>query len=213
MARTKFRRIQKTKEMQNVFTFEDFKVNSKFPDFFANNKLFSLEIGCGHGDYSVEFGSRFPERNFVGIDLKAARIFNGAVKAEELKLNNVIFIIGRAERLEEVFPQYSVEEIYIPFPDPHFRRKSEKRRLISPFFLNIYKRLLTESGEIHFKTDNEDLFHYALKSISDFGCKILHLSRHVYDSDTLKKNFGIVTTYERFYIHEGKRIMYLRFKF
>ena len=213
MARTKLKRLQKVKEQPNVFTFDDYKRDLEKQNFFKTKRVFSLEIGCGHGDYSVEFGKKFPQRNFVGIDLKAARIFNGAVKALELKLNNVAFIIGRAERIVEILPTNSVEEIYIPFPDPHIRRKSEKRRLISPFYLNIYKRLLTESGEIHLKTDNENFFDYALETISGFGCKILYSSRHVYDSDTMKTNFGIVTTYERFYIKQGKRIMYLRFKF
>jgi tRNA (guanine-N7-)-methyltransferase len=212
MPRTKLKRFQKIKELPNVISFDDYKSNLKELNFFNNKKIYSLEIGCGHGDYSIELGKKYPQRNFVGIDLKAARIFNGAVKALELKLNNVAFIIGRAERLEEIFSPNSIEEIFIPFPDPHFRRKSETRRLVSPLYLNIYKGLLIESGEIHLKTDNEPLFKYAIKSVSGFGCKILHSSRHVYDSDTLKTNFGIVTTYERFYIKEGKEIMYLRFK-
>jgi len=213
MPRTKLKRLQKVKEMPNVFSFDDYECDLEKQNFFKTKGVFSLEIGCGHGDYSVEFGKKFPQRNFVGIDLKAARIFNGAVKASELKLNNVAFIIGRAERLEEMFSPNSVEEIYIPFPDPHIRRKSEKRRLISSFYLNIYKSILKATGEVHLKTDNENFFDYALKTVSGFGCKILHFSGHVYDSDTMKTNFGIVTTYERFYIKEGKRIMYLRFRF
>lgn len=213
MPRTKLKRLIQIKELPNVFSIEQLKTGSVTELFLKDKGLISLEIGCGHGNYSVEMGQRFPQRIFIGIDLKAARLFNGAVKAAGLKLNNVAFIIGNAEKLKEIFPPNSIEEIYIAFPDPHIRRRNEKKRLISPFYLNIYKKLLVESGEVHLKTDNEFFFEYALETISGFGCKILDSTRHLYSNETMKKNSGVVTTYERFYIKEGKPIMYLRFKF
>ena len=212
MARTKLKRLLKVKKFRNVFSGETISIKEGIQNYFSSGNRFSLEIGCGHGDYSVELAKKFPERNFVGIDVKGARIYHGAMRSIDDKLDNVGFIIGKAEKLNEFFQPKSVEEIIIPFPDPHMRRSNQNRRLISPNFLIIYKALLTDYGTIHFKTDNQSLFEYVGKVISRFGCKILCFTDDLCQTSE-NSHLEIVTNYEKHYIKLGRRIKYIHFKF
>lgn len=213
MARTKLKRIKEVTNFNNVFSYADLNLKELIRNYFKEAKLFTLEIGCGHGDYSIELAQKFPHRNFIGIDVKAARIYNGAFKAMQLNLTNVAFVITKAEKLLEIFDSNSIEEIYIPFPDPHPRRTSQERRLISSTLLSIYKELLCESGIIHFKTDNQNLFDYGLKSVLDFGAKILHSTENLYDKKDSKNISDVLTSFEKHYIKEGRSIKYLCFRF
>ena len=101
MARTKLKRLLKVKKFRNVFSGETISIKEGIQNYFSSGNRFSLEIGCGHGDYSVELAKKFPERNFVGIDVKGARIYHGAMRSIDDKLDNVGFIIGKAEKLNE----------------------------------------------------------------------------------------------------------------
>lgn len=213
MARTKLKRIKEVTNFNNVFSYSDLNLKELIRNYFKEAKLFTLEIGCGHGDYSIELAQKFPRRNFIGIDVKAARIYNGAFKAMQLNLTNVAFVIAKAEKLLEILELNSIEEIYIPFPDPHPRRTSQERRLISSTLLSIYKELLCESGIIHFKTDNQSLFDYGLKSVLDFGAKILHSTENLYDEKDSKNISDVLTSFEKHYIKEGRSIKYLCFRF
>jgi tRNA (guanine-N7-)-methyltransferase len=212
MARTKLKKLSRVKDLPNVFDLETKTVYTDLHNYFKPGRLLTLEIGCGHGDYSVQLAKRFPERVFIGIDRKGARVFLGAMKAIEEKLDNVAFIIGRAEKLHEVFRPKSVEEINIPFPDPHIRRSSHIRRLISPNFLKIYKYLLIENGTVHLKTDNQDLYQYALKVIKECRGEILFSTEHFYN-DNSKLHSEIVTSFEEYYIKDGRKIKFISFKF
>lgn len=213
MARTKLKKFSKLNELEKVFNIKNPDIKERLHNYFIDGKNFTLEIGCGHGDYSVELAQKFPNRNFIGIDIKGARIYRGAMASEELKLNNVAFVITRAERLNEIFFPKSIEEIYIPFPEPHIRRTSQNRRLISPSFLKIYKELLVDSGILHFKTDNQDLFEYAIKSIADSEGEILHSTEDTYNDDHLNFGSEIMTSFEKHYINEGRKIKYICFRF
>jgi len=213
MARTKQKRLSKVKELPNVFSMLDTDVKKAIWNYFESSKPFTIEIGCGHGDYSFELAQIFPDRNFIGVDVKGARIFNGALKAIDQNLDNVAFLIAKAENLNEIFRQKSIDEIFIPFPDPHVRRASHYKRLISPGLLKIYKELLVDSGLLHFKTDNLGLYEYALKTISDFGCEIIYISEHLYENDIAKFPANVITMFEKHYIKEGRRIKYICFKF
>ena len=213
MARTKLKRLSRVKDLPNVFSLMDADIQNALHKYFKSQELYTIEIGCGHGDYSIELALKFPNRNFIGIDVKGARIFNGAMKAIELKLENVAFLLAKAEKLNEIFITKSVEEIYIPFPDPHVRRANHSRRLISPFFLKIYKELLIDSGLIHFKTDNQGLFEYAIKTIAHFGCEILYSTDHLYENENAGFPSNVITLFEKHYIKDGRRIKYICFKF
>jgi len=213
MARTKLKRLSKLSEIPNVFNIEEQDILESVRSHFNGEKLFTLEIGCGHGDYSVELAQKFPNRNFIGIDVKGARVYKGATKALELKLNNVAFIITRAEKLGDIFESNSVEEIYIPFPEPHVKRSKQNKRLISPILLKIYKALLTDSGLVHFKTDNEELYEFAAESILSSEGNILSKTDDLYNSDELKTSLSIITSFEKHYIDEGKKIKYICFRY
>lgn len=213
MARTKLRRLSKVKELPNVFSLQDPNVKDAIQNYFKSKNRFTIEIGCGHGDYSIELAQKFPDRNFIGIDVKGARIFNGALKALDHKLGNAAFIIAKAEKLNEIFQPKSIEEIFIPFPDPHVKQTRQNRRLISPFFLEIYKELLIDSGLIHFKTDNQGLYEYAIKTIAHFGCEILYSTDHLYEDGKVKFSSNVITMFENYYINKGKKINYICFKF
>ena len=213
MARTKLKRLSKIKELPNIFSFGDPNINNTLQAYLKFSNLFTVEIGCGHGDYSIELAKKFPERNFLGVDVKGARIFNGATQALELKLINVAFIISKAEKLNDILPEKSIEEIYIPFPDPHVRRANHSRRLISPLLLKVYKGLLIDSGKVHFKTDNKVLYEYALKTIAVFGCSIQKATDNLYEKSDPKFASNILTTFEKHYLKEGRKIKYICFRF
>jgi tRNA (guanine-N7-)-methyltransferase len=213
MARTKFKRLKKVNELPNVFSLQNPDVTEALQNYFRFKNIFSIEIGCGHGDYTIELAKKFLDRNFIGIDVKGARIFNGATKAMDLKLKNAAFVIAKAEKLLEIFNTNSVEEIYIPFPDPHVRRSNQNRRLISPFFLKIYNELLIASGLIHFKTDNQGLYEYTMKTILDFECKILYSTEHLHKNNHTDFHSNIMTIFEKHYIKEGRIIKYICFRF
>lgn len=213
MARSKLKKFSKLNEMTNVFDIKNTDTKEALHNYIKDRKHFTLEIGCGHGDYSVELAQKFPERNFIGIDIKSTRIYHGAIRSEELKLNNVAFVSIRAERLNEIFAAKSIEEIYIPFPDPHIRRASQNKRLVSPSFLKIYKELLVDSGLLHFKTDNQDLYEYTVKSIIDSQGKILHSTEDLYEDDAVKFSSNVITMFEKHYIKVGRKIKYICFKF
>lgn len=213
MARTKLNRLSQVIKFDNVFTYSEPNLKELISKYFNGERLFTLEVGCGNGDYSIESAQKFPQRNFIGIDVKGARVYNGAVKALQLKLKNTAFIITKAEALLEIFNPKSIEEIYVPFPDPHPRRTSQERRLISSTFLNIYKELLIDSGLIHFKTDNENLFRYGIKSISDFGAKILLSTENLDEKKDSKNISDVLTSFEKHYVKKGRSIKYICFKF
>jgi tRNA (guanine-N7-)-methyltransferase len=213
MARTKLKRLSKLSEISNVFNIKQMDIKESVKSHFKGENLFTLEIGCGHGDYSVELAQKFSDRNFIGIDVKGARLYKGATKALELNLNNVAFIITRAEKLGEIFESNSVEEIYIPFPEPHVKRSKANKRLISPLLLKLYKELLADSGLVHFKTDDKELYEYAVKSIVDSGGTILNKTDDLFSYDELKISQSIITSFEKHYIDEGKKIKYICFRF
>ncbi|MBT8379324.1 MAG: tRNA (guanosine(46)-N7)-methyltransferase TrmB [Ignavibacteria bacterium] len=213
MARTKHIKINQVRELPNVFSSKDENLSNRIKDFFSGKEKYTLELGCGHGDYSVELAAMYPSRNFIGIDIKAARIFNGAQRALDQNLNNAAFLISQAENISEIFSKNSIEEIYIAFPDPHVKRKSEPRRLVSNIFLEIYKSILTKNGKVHLKTDNEMIFNYTLKTIQEFGCKVLRSFEDLYSVKDENLTNEIKTKYEQHYLKMGRIIKYICFQF
>jgi tRNA (guanine-N7-)-methyltransferase len=213
VARKKHIKIKQVRSFKNVFSFGSTGLYESIKEFFDGVDKFTLELGCGHGDYSVELALMNQNRYFIGVDIKASRIFNGAVRAIDLNLTNAAFLISRAEKLAEIFPENSIEEIYIPFPDPHIKRKSAPRRLVSKKFLETYRLLLIENGKVHLKTDNEMIFNYTLKTINEVGCRILNSTDDLYAKGIEKINNEIKTKYEQHYLDEGRKIKYICFGF
>lgn len=181
-------------------------------EFFENENPLILEIGCGRGEYTVGMARLFPEKNFLGLDIKGARIWKGSTLAQEEDLHNVAFLRTFIENLEENFAAGEVDEIWVTFPDPRPKDRDIKRRLTSPRFLDLYAKILKPGGIVHLKTDNQMLFDYTLEVLQERGSKELLCTHNLYRSDLQEHTMGIYTTYEKRYLEEGITIKYLQFK-
>ncbi len=183
---------------------------------FENENPLILEVGCGRGEYTVGMARLFPEKNFIGSDIKGARLWKGSTLAEEDELDNVAFLRTFIEQIEDNFAVHEVDEIWITFPDPRPRDRDIKRRLTSPRFLGLYKNILKEDGIMHLKTDNLPLYEYTLE-VLQHGLKDqirdLVYTQDLYQSDLQHHTMGIYTTYEKRYMAEGVPIKYLQFRF
>jgi tRNA (guanine-N7-)-methyltransferase len=183
-------------------------------DHFKNDYPITLELACGRGEYSIGLGKIFPDRNFVGVDIKGERIWKGSTQAVEDNLANVAFLRTQILLLENFFTEGEIDEIWMTFPDPRPRKRDIKRRLTSPRFLEMYKSLLKPEGIVRLKTDNTALFEYTLEEITGRDdIKDLKFTRDLYESELRPECFDIRTRYEEEFSAKGERIKYLRFRF
>jgi tRNA (guanine-N7-)-methyltransferase len=181
---------------------------------FGNSNPITLELACGRGEYSIGLGGIYPERNFVGVDVKGDRIWKGSTLALEGGLSNVAFLRTEILALESFFSPREVEEIWLVFPDPRPRKRDVKRRLTSPRFLDMYKRLLKPGGRVRLKTDNTGLFNYTLEALGARpDVDDLHFTADLYASDLRPECYDIRTRYEEEFTGKGETIKYLRFCF
>ncbi len=179
-------------------------------DFFRNRNPLILELGCGKGEYTVGLAEKKPGMNYLGIDIKGARIWKGARQVHERALKNVGFLRTRIELLDAFFSPGEVSEIWLPFPDP--QPKKPGKRLTSPRFLNMYKTFLRKGGQIHLKTDSLELYSFTLKIIRYNGLKLIDSTNDLYGSGTEDEVLYIKTFYEEHFLSEGKKINYLKFE-
>ncbi|OKL41393.1 tRNA (guanosine(46)-N7)-methyltransferase TrmB [Pontibacter flavimaris] len=179
---------------------------------FENDNPIVLEVGCGRGEYTVGMARLFPEKNFIGSDIKGARLWKGSTLAEEEELENVTFLRTFIENITENFAENEVDEIWITFPDPRPRDRDIKRRLTSPRFLDLYEHIVKPGGIIHLKTDNGPLYDYTLEVLQERQVKSLIHTSDLYNSDLQEHTMGIHTTYEKRYLAEGVKIKYLQYK-
>lgn len=147
-----------------------------YPKFFKRDLPVTLEIGCGRGEYTYALAQQNPDKNFLGIDTKGDRLWKGALQAYESGLHNAGFLRIRVENILDYFEQGEISEIWITFPDPFPKASKENQRLVAPFFLDKYRKLLNKSGIIHLKTDNTGLFEFAMETFTEQNCQILHYS-------------------------------------
>ncbi len=181
-------------------------------EYFRNENPLILEIGCGKGEYTVNLAKKYPEKNFIGIDRKGARLWRGAKTAFTDKMQNVAFIRTQADHLNKIFSLDEVSEIWLTFPDPQLGKKSKfKKRLTSPRFLERYSKFLREKGYIHLKTDDDTLYNYTLDIIHEFQHEIHFNSSDLYDGNTLHEASEIQTFYEKMHLAKGLKIKYIRF--
>lgn len=181
--------------------------------FFKNEHPIVLELGCGKGEYTVNLAKKYPEKNFIGVDIKGARLWRGAKTALDDGLPNVGFLRTQIELLDHLFGQHEVDEIWITFPDPQIKYKRTKHRLTNAKFLELYKKILIPEGIIHLKTDSEFMHGYTLGLLQGLGHEVLYAHHDVYGNDyTPEEVTSIKTYYESQYLEEGKKITYIRFK-
>ena len=181
-------------------------------EIFRNGNPIILELGCGKGEYTIALSEQFPCNNYIGIDIKGARMWRGARIADERKAGNVAFLRTRIEYINSFFERNEVSEIWITFPDPHPGKRNSNKRLTCPWFLNRYRNILKENGIIHLKTDNTELFNYTKSLAEKNNLSIIaatsDLYSEIYDDDIL----SIRTHYENLYLKEGLKINYLAFR-
>ncbi len=182
-------------------------------NYFKNSNQIVLELGCGRGEYTVNLSKLYPTKNFIGVDIKGARIWRGAKTGIEENIQNMAFLRIEIEKLEEHFNKEEVDEIWITFPDPQPQISREKKRLTYDRFLMMYKNILKPNGIVHLKTDNDGLYEYTLDKIKEFNYKIIQHSADLYKEPWLDELLSIQTTYEKIYRDKGKNINYIKFQF
>ncbi|CAA9236178.1 MAG: tRNA (guanine(46)-N(7))-methyltransferase [uncultured Adhaeribacter sp.] len=179
--------------------------------YFNNNHDIVLEIGCGKGDYTIGLANLFPNKNFIGVDIKGSRLWKGSTLAQEQGLTNVAFLRNFIENIPLNFAENEISELWITFPDPRPRLGEAKKRLTSGRFLDIYESIVQPGGLIHFKTDDQVLFEYTLALLQERGASQLQYTFDLYQSDLQHYTLGIQTTYEKRFLNEGVTIKYLQY--
>ena len=182
--------------------------------YFKNDNPITVELACGRGEYTVGLAAIFPDRNFIGVDIKGERIWKGSTWAQEQGLVNAAFLRTQIMLLEDFFEENEVSEIWLTFPDPRPRKRDVKRRLTSPRFLEMFKKLLAPFGYVRLKTDNTPLFQYTLEEVRARGdVDDLQFTSDLYQSPLRPECYDIKTRYEDAFAGKGESIKYLRFKF
>ena len=182
--------------------------------YFFNKGPITLELACGWGQYTLGLAKKFPQQNFIGVDIKGDRLWKGSTLALEDGLGNAAFLRTRIELLDNFFVDNEVDNMWLMFPDPRPRKRDAKRRITSPRFLDLYKQLLRPGGLLMLKTDNEMLFEYSLEVLKERSdIEDLVYTRDLYSSELEGECHDIRTKYEEIFTAEGHNIHYLRFTF
>ncbi len=179
-------------------------------EYFRNQNPLTLELGCGKGEYTVGLAKRYPDRNFIGIDIKGSRIWRGAKTALEAGLANVAFLRTRIDFIGSFFGKDEVSEIWITFPDPQL--KKARKRLTSSLFLTRYSSFLHREGYINLKTDSRELFEYTRALAIHNDLNISYMTDDLYGSGYHSDILSIQTYYEQMWLEQGKPIRYIRFQ-
>ncbi len=220
MGKDKIRRFAAVKSFDNFFEpviGEPFHMKGNWrKDHFKNDHPIVLELGCGKGEYSVGLGNFYPEKNFIGVDIKGARMFIGAEQALNSKMENVAFLRTRIDFIADCFEAGEVDEIWLTFSDP--QPKKENKRLSSPPFIERYRKILKPGGIIHMKTDSDLLFEYTEEQIKLNNYECLELTWDLYGElpenidPVTREIFHIKTHYEQLFTAKGSVIKYCKFK-
>ena len=181
-------------------------------EIFRNGNPIILELGCGKGEYTIGLSERFHHNNYIGIDIKGARLWRGARIANEKKAGNAAFLRTRIEYINSFFARDEVDEIWITFPDPHTGKRNSNKRLTCPWFLNRYRNILKDNGIIHLKTDNTELFNYTKSLAEKNNLRIITATSDLYSEILADDILSIGTHYENLYLKEGLKINYLSFR-
>ncbi len=220
-SKNKLKRFKENETFSNVYQpsrkellESDFSIRGHWhKKVFGNGNPLVLELGCGKGEYTVGLARRYPDKNFVGIDIKGARFWRGAKTALEEEINNAAFLRIQIELIDKAFAENEVDEIWITFPDPQIKYKRTKHRMTNSEFLKKYKTVLKDDGLIHLKTDSEYLHGYTLGLLHGAGHEVLYANHDIYRREGCPEEVtAIQTFYEQFYLEQNKPITYIRFR-
>lgn len=221
MSKGKLAKFADMEKYENVFQYP-YSVVDNVPfemkghwreEFFKNNNPIVLELGCGKGEYTVELAQLYPEVNFIGVDIKGARMWTGATLALQQGLKNVAFLRTSIEIIDRFFSTDEVQEIWLTFSDPQM--KNPRKRLTSTYFMERYRRFLVDNGVVHLKTDSNFLFTYTSYMVDNNHLPLLFRTTDLYHNEELdeetKKILSIQTYYEKMWLERGLNIKYQKF--
>ncbi|HET8735527.1 MAG TPA: tRNA (guanosine(46)-N7)-methyltransferase TrmB [Pricia sp.] len=218
-SKNKLKRFQENKQFENVIQpdREDvkggFSLRGNWASHFGNDHPIVLELGCGKGEYTVGLARQSPDKNFIGIDIKGARLWRGAKTALDENLSNVAFLRTQIELVDALFDAEEISEIWITFPDPQIKYKRTKHRMTNRNFLAKYRNILRPDGLLHLKTDSEFMHGYTLGLLHGLGLEVVYANHDVYKNEgSPKEVLDIQTFYEKQYLELGKSITYIQFK-
>lgn len=187
-----------------------FEMKGKWHEsFFKNSNPIVLELGCGRGEYTVGLGRMFPDKNFIAVDIKGARMWSGATESISEGLANVAFLRTNIEIIERFFAEGEVSEIWLTFSDPQMKKAT--KRLTSTYFMNRYRQFLKPDGIIHVKTDSNFMFTYTRYMIEENKLPVLFITEDLYHSNLVDDILGIKTYYEQQWLDRGLSIKYIKF--
>ena len=222
MGKGKLAKFADMERYENVFQYP-FSVIEQVPfemkgrwreDYFHNDNPIVLELGCGKGEYAVGLAKQYPDKNFIGVDIKGARMWTGATQALNEGLKNVAFLRTNIEIIDRFFAEDEVQEIWLTFSDPQM--KNPRKRLTSTFFMERYRRFLIDGGTIHLKTDSNFLFTYTKYMVEHNSLPVEEMTTDLYhDSQLLTQNsplLNIRTYYEQMWLDRGLSIKYVKFQ-
>lgn len=218
-SKNKLKRFKENETFKNVIqpTREEvkngFPLKGKWNNHFENDNPIVLELGCGKGEYTVGLAKRNKDKNFIGIDIKGARLWRGAKTAMEENIENVAFLRTQIELVDELFSEDEVSEIWITFPDPQIKYKRTKHRMTNKDFLAKYRKILKPDGLVNLKTDSEFMHGYTLGLLHGLDLKIIYANHDVYKNEgSPREVLELQTFYEKQYLDLGKPITYIQFK-
>lgn len=220
MAKNKLRRFAENKTFSNLFQppfseiwNTDHKLKGKWnSSFFKNSNPIVLELGCGKGEYTVNLAKKYPSKNFIGIDIKGARLWKGAKEATESNLENVAFVRARIENINSFFTENEVSEIWVTFPDPQLRISKAIKRLTSSRFLSCYQKFVIPNCTVHLKTDSQELHEYTKALVEQNMLTVLECTNNLYGLEPNNPTLSIRTYYEQKFLDQGKPITYIKFE-
>lgn len=220
LSKNKLQKFSESLQFERVFQPEfdevyqrDYTLKGQWSEkVFKNQKSLILELGCGKGEYTIALAKQNPDKNFIGVDIKGARIWRGAKTSNEEEILNSGFLRTRIEFIDSFFAKNEVEEIWLTFPDPQAKIRRMKKRLTGPRFLSLYQEFLKPDGIIHLKTDSSILYEYTLELIKYNNLEVLFHTSDLYNSGLKDDILHIHTFYEKQYLDKGMKINYLKFK-
>ena len=178
--------------------------------FFKNDRPIVLELGCGRGEYTVGLGRLFPEKNFIGVDIKGARMWTGATESLQAGMTNVAFLRTNIEIIDRFFAPGEVSEIWLTFSDPQMKKAT--KRLTSTYFMERYRRFLVDGGLVHLKTDSNFMFTYTKYMVENNHLPVEVMTEDLYHSGLADEILSIRTYYEQQWLDRGLNIKYIRFR-
>ncbi len=219
MGKNKLKKYEQTLQFSNILQpdretlFRGYKMKGQWQKaFFGNDNPITAELGAGKGETSLMLASKYPNKNFIAIDIKGDRLLKGAREATEKELQNIAFLRIQIEHILYAFEENEIDEFWITFPDPFPKKRRAKKRMTSARFLTLYEKVLKNKGLVHLKTDSTLMYEFTLEAIHENNHRLHYSTADLYsEPDANEDATTLQTYYERKWLEENKKIKYLRF--